>query len=162
MPISWDQVGGQKILEAASAMLDKWKARPQTGADVQPGAEAVEPYAEIRQQLAMALQRLQALEEEKAAQSEMAKSLMERIKQLDEAAAAQAQAAQGIIKKVQAVEDAATGKVEALDRAARQVQELAASLSRSEKKTTLALLLAGIALAASVAAIFVSVIWPAL
>jgi|GEM_PF-2877961 len=76
MPIPWDQVilHGPRVLDAATAMFDKWKTRPKP--------EAVDPDAEVTIQLAAIVKRLQALEEAESAQAEVSKNMAEQIQGL--------------------------------------------------------------------------------
>ena len=70
--ISWDQVlrHGPRVLDAATALFDKWQAKK---------PEPVDPQAELRQQLATVVQRLQAIEEAQAAQSAVTRELAEQL-----------------------------------------------------------------------------------
>jgi hypothetical protein len=76
MPIPWAQVmlHGPKVLDAATAMFDKWQSRPRP--------EAVDPNAEVRTQISSIVKRLQVLEEAEAAQAEVTKNMAEQVQGL--------------------------------------------------------------------------------
>src|SRR3569832_2444170 len=76
MPIPWDQVilHGPRVLDAATAMFDKWKTRPKP--------EAVDPDAEVTIQLAAIVKRQQTLKETKSTQAEVSKNMAEQIQGL--------------------------------------------------------------------------------
>lgn len=73
MPIPWDQVilHGPRVLDAATAIFDKWKTRPKP--------ESIDPDSEVKIQLAAIVRRLQALEEAQTAQAEISKNMAEQI-----------------------------------------------------------------------------------
>jgi len=76
MPIPWSQVilHGPKVLDAATAMWDKWNSRPRP--------PAIDPNAESMTQMDAILQRLQQLEEAQAASAELEKNMAQQIASL--------------------------------------------------------------------------------
>jgi hypothetical protein len=74
--IPWDQVvlHGPKVLDAATALWDKWNSRPKP--------QPVGPNAETGTQVAAIVQRLQQLEEAQAASAELEKNMAQQIQSL--------------------------------------------------------------------------------